>query len=130
MKSAYYDAMPSKFEAAGNGSYIYRWDVKEEKVERHEASEGGEESEKVQYSCYEVVVWAPVSSNKILQAVLEAKFPDNREQKYINEYNAAILGVYTDEKAKEKVETYKAFLRERDAIKNQVDSDCAELNIK
>ena len=30
MTRSYYDARPSKFEAVGNGSYIYRWDIQEE----------------------------------------------------------------------------------------------------
>lgn len=131
MKRAYYDAKPSKFEAVGNGSHIYRWDIKEEQIESHETEVAeGESAGAVQYSCLEVVIWAPVNSNKILQSVLEAKYPNNREQKYINEYNAANLGVYSDDEAEEKVETYKAFLKERDAIKKQVDTDCVELNIK
>lgn len=127
MKRAYYDVKPSVLEATGNGGNIYRWDIKEEQVE---SNEGMEQSERVQYSCYEVVVWNPVSSNKILQEVMAVKYPNNREQKYINEYNAAILGVYKDDEAKEKVKAYTEFLLERDGLKNQVDSDCKELGIQ
>lgn len=127
MKRAYYDVKPSVLEATGNGGNIYRWDIKEEQVE---TTEGMEQSERVQYSCYEVVVWNPISSNKILQEVMAVKYPNNREQKYINEYNAAILGVYSDNEAAHKIETYKVFLMERDTIKNQVDSDCMEFGIK
>ena len=120
---AYYDNKPSRIEAIGNGSWFYRWDIKEESVE-HEGET------RTQYSCKEVVVWSPITSNRVLQAVLEDKYPNNREQKYINEYNAAILGVYKDNEAAHKIETYKVFLMERDTIKNQVDSDCMEFGIK
>ena len=133
MKRAFYDAKPSKYEAVGNDSYLYRWDIQEEVVKNDmnsSSDETGEPSERVQYSCFEVVVWSPVSSNSILQAVLEAKFPNNREQKFINEYNAAVLGVYSDAEADEKVEAYKIFLAERNALKSQVDADCTELGIK
>lgn len=124
MKSAFYDAKPSKFEAVGNGSYIYRWDIEEVKVESTE-----EQSDEVQYSCLEVVVWAPITSNKIMKEVMSAMYPNNREQKYINEYNSATLGVYSDDVAAEKIQAYKDFLVERDGLKSQVDSDCKELGI-
>lgn len=133
MKRAFYDAKPPKYEAVGNGSYLYRWDIQEEVITNEMTSssdENDEPFERVQYSCFEVVVWSPVSSNSILQAVLEAKFPNGREQKYINEYNAAILGVYSEAEAAEKVEAYKVFLAERNALKTQVDADCSELGIK
>lgn len=124
MKSAFYDAKPSKFEAVGNGSYIYRWDIEEVKVESTE-----EQSDEVQYSCLEVVVWAPITSNKIMKEVMSEMYPNNREQKYINEYNSATLGVYSDDVAAEKIQAYKDFLVERDGLKSQVDSDCKELGI-
>ena len=135
MKRAYYDIKPSNYEAVGNGSHMYRWDIKEEKVADQMAVAEGDEnqsSERIQYSCLEVVVWAPVTSNGILQAVLEAKFPNNREQKYINEYNAALLGYYGDEEsdeAQEKINAYKEFLYQRALLKTQVDEDCKKLGI-
>ncbi|MBR5271802.1 MAG: hypothetical protein IKU25_00175 [Clostridia bacterium] len=135
MKRAYYDIKPSNYEAVGNGSHMYRWDIKEEKVTDQMAVAEGDEhqpGERIQYSCLEVVVWAPVTSNGILQAVLEAKFPNNREQKYINEYNAALLGYYGDEgsdEAQEKINAYKEFLYQRALLKTQVDEDCKKLGI-
>lgn len=125
MKSAFYDAKPSKFEAVGNGSYIYRWDIEEVKVESTE-----EQSDEVQYSCLEVVVWAPITSNKIMKEVMSEMYPNNREQKYINEYNSALMGLYDNEESEKKIQTYKDFLKEREAIKSQVDSDCIELGVK
>ena len=58
----------------------------------------------------------------------------NYEQKLINEYNAANLGVYggskTSDEAKAKIASYKAFLAARATLKAQIDADCAELNIE
>lgn len=138
MKRSYYDTLPSKFEAVGNGSYIYRWDIQEETVQQQTIADGEEqpdaESSRTQYSCYEVIVWATVTSNKITEAVIGALWPNDHEQKLINEYNAANLGVYggskTTEEAKAKIATYKDFLAARAALKAQIDADCAELNIE
>ena len=40
MTRSYYDARPSKFEAVGNGSYIYRWDIQEEDAPQQIMAEG------------------------------------------------------------------------------------------
>lgn len=138
MTRSYYDTLPPKFEAVGNGSYIYRWDIQEEAV-THQAVAEGEvepttESTGVQYSCYEVVVWATITSNKITEAAIAAMWDANYEQKLINEYNAASLGVYggskTSEEAKAKISAYKDFLASRVALKVQIDNDCANLKIQ
>ena len=122
---AFYDHKPSVLEAVGNGSYKYRWDIVEMEQPAHE--EGGEPT--TQWKCQEVTVWAPVTSNKITEAVISQLWDSNYEQKLVNEYNAAQLGVYDEETAAAKVAAYKAFLTERNAVKTQVDADCAELGI-
>ena len=122
---AFYDHKPSVLEAVGNGSYKYRWDIVEMEQPAHE--EGGEPT--TQWKCQEVTVWAPVTSNKITEAVISELWDSNYEQKLVNEYNAAQLGVYDEEIAAAKVAAYKAFLTERNAVKTQVDADCAELGI-
>lgn len=122
---AFYDHKPSVLEAVGNGSYKYRWDIVEMEQPAHE--EGGEPT--TQWKCQEVTVWAPVTSNKITEAVISELWDSNYEQKLVNEYNAAQLGVYDEETAVAKVAAYKAFLTERNAVKTQVDADCAELGI-
>lgn len=138
MKRSYYDAKPSKFDAVGNGSYIYRWDIQEEEIQMQVMAEGEEQPvadlTHTQYSCYEVVVWAPISSNKITETVIRSMWDANYEQKLINEYNAANLGVYggskTSDEAKEKISAYKDFLAERATLKSQIDADCTDLNIE
>ena len=123
---AYYDMKPSKYEAVGNGSYIYRWNIQE--VSAPESSES--EGERTQWQCDEVIIWPPISSNKITEAVVSHIWPSNYEQKLVNEYNAANLGVYSGEEAQAKIARYTDFLTERASIKAQIDDDCAELGIE
>ena len=54
----------------------------------------------------------------------------DHEQKLINEYNSAVLGILPEGEAAAKVAAYKAFLEQRAAVKAQVDADCAELGIR
>ena len=120
----YSDKKPSVLEAVGNGSYLYHYDMTE--VDRP-AQEGEEAGKQWQYE--EVIVWAPLSANKITEKVLTSRWDANYEQKLVNEYNSAQMGLLSDEDATRKTEAYRAFLTERNRLKAQVDSDCAELGI-
>jgi len=134
---AYYDHQPSVFEAVGNGSTRYRFNI--QKVEAGNAQTSGNEPQqgegetRTQWQCDEVVVFAPLSANKITQAVISNKWDSDYEQKLINEYNAANLGLIdgskSSEAAKAKIQAYKDFLLERAALKEQIDADCADHGI-
>lgn len=127
---AFYDNQPTKLEAVGNGSYVYRFNIEE--LVPVLTEENAEEEKSSQWKCEEVTVWSPLSSNKITEAVITEKWDNNQEQKLVNEYNAAnlgLLGAKTSEEAKAKIEAYKAYLTERASLKAQVDSDCLELGI-
>lgn len=117
---ATYDNEPSVLEAVGNGSHRYHYDIKAVKTES-----------RTQYECQEVIVWEPITSNKITEAVIADKWDGNQEQKLINEYNAIQLGITTD-KAEIAIKTaaYKEFLEERARLKATVDADCKTLGIE
>ncbi len=132
---AFYDSKPSVIEAVGDGSIRYRFNIQE--VEVGETQTSGEESQSegegathTQWQCDEVVVFKPLTSNKITQAVISHQWDADYEQKLINEYNMAQLGMIDGSKssdaAKEKIQKYKDFLTERAALKVQIDADCAE----
>ena len=140
MKKAFYDSKPSVLEAVGNGSYLYRWNIQEVTSESNSqtAAEDSSEAEttveeqRTQWQCEEAVVWSPLTANKITEAVIAAKWDGNYEQKLVNEYNGAQLGMYgskTSKEAKARIQAYTDFLAERYALKQQVDADCTELGI-
>lgn len=130
---AFYDNQPKKLEAVGNGSYRYRYNIREEEkpVQASENSVTAQEAQaQPQWVCEEVTVWAPLSANKITEKVLTERWDGNYEQKLVNEYNSAQMGLLSEEEAATRIEAYRAFLTERTALKSQVDADCAELGIK
>lgn len=134
---AFYDNKPSVLEAVGNGSYKYRFDITEktpETVTRSSDDSNAQEGEqRTQWQCQEVTVWSPVTSNKITEAVITEVCDHNYEQKLVNEYNAAQLGLYgskTGEEAKKHIAAYTEYLNTRAALKAHVDADCAELGIE
>lgn len=127
----FYDHKPSKIEAVGDGSYRYRWNIEEE-VETLNAEGVTQPVEtRVQWKCDEVIV-PRLNSNVIVEAVIAYGWSASREQKLVNDYNSAQLGLYgakTSEAAKAKIAAYTEFLNSRNALKAQVDADCAELGI-
>ena len=122
---AFYSQKPKVLEAVGNGSYLYRYNIIEEQTEATEQTE-----QQTQWSCEEVTVWAPISANKITEKVLTEKWDNNYEQKLVNEYNAAVMGMLSEDVAQKRKDAYMTFLQERAELKNIVDNDCKEMGIK
>ena len=120
MKGLSYE-QPEIIEPVGNGSYRYRFNITEIIPE---------DSVRRPYWEYdEVIVWQPFTANDITKAVIEYLWPASYEQKLLNEYNAAQLGIYTASVKEEKIKKYTEFLKQRAATKKQVEIDCKNLNI-
>lgn len=132
---AYYDEKPSVISEVGNGSILYRYGITEVETtdSQSQADDSEEQTEtKKQYVCQEVAVWKPVTSNRITEAIITDRWDSNYEQKLINEYNAAQLGIYgakTSDEAKARIAAYTDYLKERSELKAQVDADCETLGI-
>ena len=109
---------PKIIENVGNGSYLYHFNIKE--VEVTSPSKDSEVTNAWNYD--EVVVWSPISSDAITKAVMNYLWSKDAEQKYINDYNAATLGILDDSY----IEAYKNFMIQRKSIKEQIDKDYNE----
>lgn len=114
MKRTYSDTIPITIEKDGDGSYLYRWDVREETREM-----GDDMSPVISYSYNEVRVWPTLTANKILEACIDALWGSGVEQKMLNDYNAAKLGILDSSY----IESYKVFLNDRKSLKERVDGD-------
>lgn len=120
------DHKPEILQPIGNGGYFYHWDFQEEEVTYHMGDEEEEPQTHTQWTYYEVVVYPTLTSNKIVDAVITAMWPNNYEQKLLNEYNAAKAGLLDENHIKK----YEDFLKERIALKNHIDEDCKKLGIE
>ena len=122
---------PSTFVFEQNGAVVYSFHIAEKQVEQIMHTEDGEETTKeTQYDFETVRTYLPISSNKLLQAVITDAYPADYEQKLVNEYNSAVFGLYDDETAVRKMDAYKAFLQARAELKAMVEADCAEEGIR
>ena len=124
MTRAYYDRKPSAFEAVGNGNYLYRWDIQEEKVQSEAMQEGSEEPvasvERVQYSCREVTIHGKPEYGKCVEAVIRSDYSAEAELSLINQFNAYQQGVSSDASVVSEYEEYLAFVS---SVKSMVKED-------
>lgn len=115
MQKTHYSKRPTALEI-GKYDIIYRYKIEE-------VTRDGEETEpQMEYTAFEVTMKAPFSQNKLIEKFFTEYFGNDYENKLINEYNSAILGVITDETEKSaKIVKYTAFLIERAAIKSEIE---------
>ena len=126
----YSDQELSRLEAVGNGSYLYRWDIHTE-VQEQPSEDGEGVTTRLVWVAEEVTVWMPLTPNRITSAVITEAFPADYEQKLLNEYNAANLGMIPDVAETEKRrQAYTDFLRRRAELKKEIDAFCAEQGIR
>lgn len=128
----YSDHQPAAIEAVGNGNWLYRYDIAQETVSDIEPAPTDDDPDatreivRTQWTAQEVVILGEATANKALAAVIADRYEPSREQKLVNDYNAAQLGLTTGDEADRAVAAYSAFLNFRAAIKAQVDADFAQ----
>lgn len=101
------DIRPAIIEPLGNGAYYYNYNVVERKETDHETGE-----EKTVYDYDQVKVWDKPTYEKLVKAVIREEIDETKEFSYVNDYNAAVLGIISDEAKKaEAVKSYKEYLQ-------------------
>lgn len=111
-------------------SYRYRWDIHvEEGILDYSTDDEVIIVDDAKWVANEVELSAPLSANKIIEAVITKTWSNSQEQKLVNEYNAAMLGISNGEEAERAKEAYSTFLRERAELKARIEVDCKVLNI-
>lgn len=81
---AFYDKKPSNIEAVGNGSFMYRWNIQEVVSEQEES----EVKQTKQWKCDEIIVWSPMTSDKVINAAIHSKYSTEQELSLVNKFNA------------------------------------------
>lgn len=122
--TAYFDNKPNKLEPFGKASYLYVFNIEE----CISTLENGDIIHN--WKADTVKVCAPLNSNRILKAVIEEYYGQDRELKLINDYNSVMAGISLEEDKEAVVNRYQDFLAKRIALKKQIEEDCKELSIK
>lgn len=114
----------------GQGTFLYNHNIKEVSVIKGDdgsvsiATEKEKDTGKM-YQYDSVRVEYPRTADNIFSTLLTAKYPAKTENKLLNEYQSAVLGLLDDSFKK----PYEDFLKERLAIRQMIDSDAETYNI-
>ena len=125
------DTMPEKIIDLndGKGGFVYNFDIEEfpeeVTVEPAEEEEESHTATVTKYRHSSLVMTAPKTQNHMLETLLTERVPANREQKLLNDYNAAKENILP-EAAKA---AYLEFLAEKKRIKEMVEADCEVYSI-
>lgn len=117
----YYSEQPAEIELGKFRSEI-RLDIKEEPA--------NDEQSAPQWSAIVVVIAAPISANAFVKAAMDSIYGNDHEAKLINEYNSAIIGIFTGDDAQQAIDNYNAFLQIRKELKNNIERICKDNNIQ
>lgn len=114
----------------GQGSFLYNHNIKEVNVIKDDnggiqITTDAKKSTGVMFQYDSVRVEYPRTADNVFATLLTAKYPSRSENKLVNEYQSACLGLLP-ETAKA---PYEAFLAERLVIREMVDADCLAYNI-
>lgn len=118
---AFYDSKPPYLEAVGNGSYVYRFNIEEVVPELTDENAGEEKVS--QWKCDEVTVWIPVTSDKVIEAVIRAKYTASAELALVNKFNAHQQGLDVEADIVNEYMEYLSFVAN---VKRQVRKDLGE----
>lgn len=125
------DTMPETFVDLndGKGGFVYNFEIEEfpeeVTVEPAEEEEEAHTATVTKYRHSSLVMAAPKTQNHILETLLTERIQANREQKLINDYNAANEGILP----KSAKAAYLEFLAEKKRIKEMVEADCEAAGI-
>lgn len=112
---------PAVIEPLGNGAYHYNYNF----VERQKTDPKTGEV-KIAYDYDTVKVWNEPTYEKLVKAVIREELDETAEFAIINEYNAGVLGVITDEAAKAAAkQAYKDYITFVAKTKEMVKGDLA-----
>lgn len=122
----YSNNKPEVFESIGDGGFRYNYHIEAIEVDNFIDIDNEEDStitKRTQWKYDNILVYPPITKDKITKEVITNTWNINYEQKLVNDYNAALLGIFSEEETKAKVDAYTNFLIERKHIKEMISRD-------
>ena len=83
---AFYNSQPVKFETVGDGSFYYRWDIHQYELSGSGDGELTGGGGTCLWECEEVVIWNPMTVDRVIDAVIHSKYSIAEEQAIVNNY--------------------------------------------
>lgn len=114
----------------GQGTFLYNHNIKEVQVEKSKdggitIAEDAKSATGTMWQYDSLRVEYPKTGDNIFSTLLTAKYPSKTENKLMNEYQSAMLGLLPEDAKL----PYENFLKDRLSIRKMVDADCETYNI-
>lgn len=124
--TTYSDNKPEVFELIGDGGFRYNYHIEEIEVDNFIDIDSEEDStitKRTQWRYDNVLIYLPITKDKITRAVITNTWNSDYENKLINDYNELSLVNLTEEEIDKRTNNYITFLQERKRLKEMIDND-------
>ena len=129
MQVVTFDNKPAVIQYNADGTYYYNTEIKEVEIPIRSEETDGEIKEK-KWQALQYTVQNPITKANVKRTVILEHWDKDEQEKLINEYNSAILGVLSTKEEKDAVKSkYKTFLEERKSLIEKIDSDLNETDL-
>lgn len=129
MQVVTFDNKPAVIQYNADGTYYYNTEIKEVEIPIRSEETDGEIKEK-KWQALQYTIHNPLTKGNIKRTVILEHWDKDEQEKLINEYNSATLGVLTTKEEKDAVKSkYKAFLEERKSLIEKIEADLNETDL-
>ena len=129
MQVVTFDNKPAVIQYNADGTYYYNTDIKEVEIPYETGADNEAKTEK-KWQALQYTIHNPLTKANITRSVILEYWDKDEQEKLINEYNSAILGVLTNKEEKDAVKSkYKAFLEERKTLIEKIDADLKDVDL-
>lgn len=130
MQVVTFDNKPAVIQYNADGTYYYNTEIKEVEVSAENGETDGKTKTEKKWQAEQYTIQNPITKANVKRTVILEHWDKDEQEKLINEYNSAILGVLPTKEEKDAAKSkYKAFLEERKSLIEKIEADLNETDL-
>ena len=130
MQVVTFDNKPAVIQYNADGTYYYNTEIKEVEVSTENGETDGKTKTEKKWQAEQYTIQNPITKANVKRTVILEHWDKDEQEKLINEYNSATLGVLSVKEEKDTVKSkYKAFLEERKSLIEKTEADLNEIDL-
>lgn len=130
MQVVTFDNKPAVIQYNADGTYYYNTEIKEVEVSAENGETDGKTKTEKKWQAEQYTIQNPITKANVKRTVILEHWDKDEQEKLINEYNSATLGVLSVKEEKDTAKSkYKAFLEERKSLIEKIEADLNETDL-